>query len=243
MATAKHETRGIRSSRRTTLRVPRSTECVANGIIRAPGDIERIDACFSGAPFAPHRHDTYAVGITLGGVRSFDYRGSARNSLPGQLAILHPDELHDGRAGDAAAFRYRTAYIAPSRIQDVLCGRPLPFIEGAVSSDPRLAPPLWAVLTLRHRYTRTLLIHDGHTIERGGPYRFVRHPGYLGSLLCLNGVALASGSLPVFVAAVCATLAAYAYRIHVEDALLVAAMGPAYERYCREVGALLPLLR
>ena len=41
---------------------------------------------------------------------------------------------------------------------------------------------LWAVLTLRERYTRTLLVHEDHAIERGGPYRFVRHPGYLGSL-------------------------------------------------------------
>lgn len=37
---------------------------------------------------------------------------------------------------------------------------------------------LWAVLVLRERYTRTLLLlHEGHRIERGGPYRFVRHPG------------------------------------------------------------------
>lgn len=122
-------------------------------------------------------------------------------------------------------------------------GMPALAWAGVILGGVGLAIRLWAVLTLRHRYTRTLLVHDGHTIERGGPYRFVRHPGYLGSLLCLNGVALASGSLPVFVAALLATLAAYAYRIHVEDAMLVAAMGPAYDRYRREVGALLPFLR
>jgi protein-S-isoprenylcysteine O-methyltransferase Ste14 len=33
---------------------------------------------------------------------------------------------------------------------------------------------LWAVLVLRERYTRTLLLHEGHAIERGGPYRFVQ---------------------------------------------------------------------
>ena len=53
---------------------------------------------------------------------------------------------------------------------------------------------LWSVLTLRQRYTRTLLVHEGHAIERGGPYRFVRHPGYLGSLLCLNGTLAAFGA-------------------------------------------------
>ena len=101
---------------------------------------------------------------------------------------------------------------------------------------------LWAVFTLRERYTRTLLIHENHSIERGGPYRFVRHPGYLGSLLSLNGVALASGDAPVFLASLVATFAAYAYRIRVEDAMLVAALGAPYLSYRREVKALLPYL-
>jgi protein-S-isoprenylcysteine O-methyltransferase Ste14 len=102
---------------------------------------------------------------------------------------------------------------------------------------------LWAVLTLRERYTRTLLVHDQHQVERGGPYRFIRHPGYLGSLLCLNGIALASADASVFVASAAATLVAYAYRISVEDAMLVDAFGPSYENYRREVAALVPFVR
>ena len=102
---------------------------------------------------------------------------------------------------------------------------------------------LWAVLTLRQRYTRTLLVHEGHTIERRGPYRFVRHPGYLGSLLCLNGIALASDSATIFAASIATTFAAYVYRIRVEDMMLVAAFGASYENYRREVGALLPFVR
>jgi protein-S-isoprenylcysteine O-methyltransferase Ste14 len=102
---------------------------------------------------------------------------------------------------------------------------------------------VWAVLTLRHRYTRTLLIDDGHLIERGGPYRFVRHPGYLGSLLCINGFALASTSLFVVVTSLAAISAAYAYRIHIEDRMLVAHFGAAYEQYRREVAAVIPFFR
>jgi AraC-like DNA-binding protein len=114
--------------------------------VRGAGDLERVEACFSGRAFAPHRHDVYAIGITLRGVQSFDYRGSTRFSRPGQLVVLHPDELHDGRAGDDTAFRYRTAYIAPAVIQEVLAGRSLPFVEGGVSSDPRLRRPISALL-------------------------------------------------------------------------------------------------
>ncbi|MFA7263434.1 MAG: AraC family transcriptional regulator [Caulobacter sp.] len=117
-----------------------------NWLVRAPGAVDRIEARFSGAAYAPHRHDTYAIGVTLGGVQSFDYRGETRHSLPGQLVVLHPDELHDGRAGDGAAFRYRTAYIRPADLQQVLGGRTLPFIDGGLSSDPRLADAVDALL-------------------------------------------------------------------------------------------------
>lgn len=118
----------------------------ANWVVRAPGAVDRIEACFSGVAYAPHRHDTYAIGVTLAGVQSFDYRGEARHSLPGQLVVLHPDELHDGRAGDGEAFRYRTAYIRPAELQEVLGGRTLPFIEGGLSGDARLARAVDALL-------------------------------------------------------------------------------------------------
>ncbi|MFO0987592.1 MAG: AraC family transcriptional regulator [Alphaproteobacteria bacterium] len=76
----------------------------------APG-IERIEAFFRGRAYAPHRHDTYAIGYTMAGVQCFDYGGGARTSLPGQIVALHPDERHDGRAGTGAGFRYRMLYI------------------------------------------------------------------------------------------------------------------------------------
>ena len=99
---------------------------------------------------------------------------------------------------------------------------------------------LWSLLVLRERFTRTLLVQEGHEIERSGPYSFIRHPGYLGSLLCLNGIALASGNTLVLIASIVVTCAAYRYRIRVEDAMLVTAFGEAYESYRRSTGALLP---
>jgi protein-S-isoprenylcysteine O-methyltransferase Ste14 len=102
---------------------------------------------------------------------------------------------------------------------------------------------LWALLTLRQRYTRTLRVDEGHLVERGAAYKLVRHPGYLGSLMCLNGLGLASGNAVVFLAALVATITAYTYRIRVEEEMLVAAFGASYERYRCEVPALLPFLR
>lgn len=108
--------------------------------------MERIEAFFSGHGFTPHRHDTYAIGTTLSGVQSFQYRRSQRHSLPGNILVLHPDEVHDGQAGTEAGFRYRMLYIEPALIQQVLGGKPLPFIEGGLSDDPRLRRATRALL-------------------------------------------------------------------------------------------------
>ena len=99
---------------------------------------------------------------------------------------------------------------------------------------------LWALLTLRQRYTRTLRVDADHVVERGAAYKFVRHPGYLGSLMCLTGIGLASGNAVVFLASMVVTITAYTYRIRVEDEMLVATFGASYEDYRREVPALLP---
>ncbi len=116
--------------------------------------MERIEAFFGGHGFTPHRHDTYAIGTTLSGVQSFQYRHSQRHSVPGNILVLHPDEVHDGQAGTEAGFRYRMVYIEPALIQQVLGGKPLPFIEGGLSNDPRL-----------HRATRALLCNVDCAME------------------------------------------------------------------------------
>src|ERR687886_1347475 len=70
---------------------------------RAPG-VERAEVYLSTCAFEPHRHDTYAIGITTAGVQTFGYRGSRRVCLPGQLHILHPDEEHDGAPATDGGF-------------------------------------------------------------------------------------------------------------------------------------------
>jgi len=125
----------------------------------------------------------------------------------------------------------------------LLPGLPMIAWLGVAAGACGIALRLWAVLTLRERYSKTLLIQEGHMIERGGPYRRVRHPGYLGSLLTLNGVALASGNWVTLLASLVITIAAYGYRIKVEDEMLIAALGYSYAEYRRQIGALVPSLR
>src|SRR5262245_1035740 len=98
-----------------------------------PG-VERIEAFFAGHAYDPHRHDTYAIGITLSGIQSFDYRGARADSLAGNAIVLHPDETHDGRAGAEAGFCYRMLYVEPRLVRDALGGQAnaLPFVRTPV---------------------------------------------------------------------------------------------------------------
>ncbi len=121
-----------------------------------PG-IERIEAAFAGHAFDRHRHDTYALGLTLTGVQSFHYRGERIDSPAGHALVLHPDELHDGEAGADGGFRYRMLYIAPTLIQEALGYRhALPFVRGALTTDRRFIRALRPALEALDRPAQPL---------------------------------------------------------------------------------------
>ncbi|MER8591919.1 AraC family transcriptional regulator [Mesorhizobium sp. M1182] len=123
-------------------------DAAENCIVPAPGaaGMERIEARFHGNAFDLHRHDTYAIGVTLYAVQRFCYRGQMHQSLPGQIIILHPDELHDGGAGTEDGLRYRMLYLEPSLMLDCLGGGSLPFVGNAVVTDRDLRATLLSAL-------------------------------------------------------------------------------------------------
>jgi AraC-like DNA-binding protein len=106
--------------------------------------VEFLEAWFQGPAYRKHRHDTYAICQTTRGVQAFEYRGSHEVSLPGQIVVLHPDEVHDGYAATEAGFGYRQLYIDPALIFDAArtlrrSPGPLPFVRRPVLSSDILA--------------------------------------------------------------------------------------------------------
>ena len=61
-----------------------------------------------------------------------------------------------------------------------------------------VAAGLWlriaAMARLGRRFSPLVALQKDHVLETGGPYAFVRHPGYLGALLACLGAAIAFGS-------------------------------------------------
>ena len=78
-------------------------------------------------------------------------------------------------------------------------------------------------------FSSTVRLHDGHRVCDTGPYRFVRHPGYLGLLLSLLAFRLLMESFWAFIpAAVDALL--LVVRTLLEDRFLAAGL-PGYAAY------------
>jgi hypothetical protein len=106
-----------------------------------PG-IQRLRAGFFGHAYDPHRHETYAIGVTERGFQAFRYRGAECVSTTGMTIVLHPDEVHDGHAVAPDGFVCRMLYIDAALIGDALDDRSLPFVADPVSGDPALAAAL-----------------------------------------------------------------------------------------------------
>ena len=117
--------------------------------------VECLEAWFQGNAYHKHRHDTYAICLTTSGVQAFDYRGAAEISMPGQVTVLHPDELHDGRAGTEEGFGYRILYVEPALIFEaarVICGHAcwLPFVRAPVVVSPKLCAAITSAFDGAH---------------------------------------------------------------------------------------------
>ncbi len=102
-------------------------------------NLQRLSARFGGHAFDLHRHETYAVGLTLWGAQSFHYRGALETSRGGQVMVIHPDETHDGHAGVDQGFAYRMLYVDPASVSAALDGARPPFVPDVVADDPVLA--------------------------------------------------------------------------------------------------------
>jgi protein-S-isoprenylcysteine O-methyltransferase Ste14 len=92
----------------------------------------------------------------------------------------------------------------------------------------------WAMLSNRFFSSEVRIQTDrGHYVESGGPYRFVRHPGYASALLLFAASPVALGSLWAFLPTLGA-LAMIIRRTALEDRMLRAEL-PGYAQYAERV--------
>lgn len=75
-------------------------------------------------------------------------------------------------------------------------------------------------------------LEKSREVTRSGPYRWHRHPLYVGSTVMGVGVGVAGASLPAALIIVTYLLVTYTAAIRTEEAFLRQAFGSAYDDYC-----------
>lgn len=99
----------------------------------------------------------------------------------------------------------------------------------------------YSIAILGRAFTVTVATQSGQRVMERGPYRFVRHPSYSGSLITILGVLVACAN-PLALLGLVPALIGYAYRIRVEEAVLSKDLGEAYRSYMRRTRRLIPFL-
>jgi protein-S-isoprenylcysteine O-methyltransferase len=99
-----------------------------------------------------------------------------------------------------------------------------------------------AIIHLGRFFTVNVSIAKDHQLITTGPYRYVRHPSYSGTLLMFLGFGLCMLNIFSLTAVVLPILIAFLWRMHVEEEALKAAFGDRYQSYAESTYRLIPYL-
>ncbi len=113
-------------------------------------------------------------------------------------------------------------------------------VAGGIVMWLGLATRIWAVAALGSAFRTTVEVDPDQAVVTGGPYRWVRHPAYLGLVLITAGFGLALGNWLSLAAGLLIPLPALVRRIAVEEAELERVLGESYHSYEAGTARLLP---
>jgi len=99
-----------------------------------------------------------------------------------------------------------------------------------------------AIIHLGRFFTVNVAIAEDHQLITTGPYRYVRHPSYTGTLLLFLGFGLCLLNIFSLAAIFFPISAAFLWRMHVEETALRATFGDHYRSYAARTPRLIPYL-
>lgn len=94
--------------------------------------------------------------------------------------------------------------------------------------------------TLGKYFTGDVQAQRDQPVIRSGPYRWVRHPSYTAGMMMFIGIGLSLGSWASLALLTVSTIAAYGYRVVVEEHALLDTIGEPYGSYMKERKRFIP---
>ena len=105
-----------------------------------------------------------------------------------------------------------------------------------------LALRWYAIVHLGRFFTVNVSIAADHRLIDTGPYRIVRHPSYTGALMAFLGLGLCMANWASLLSLLVPICLVFLRRIHVEEAVLLQALGDQYRDYMRRTKRLIPAI-
>lgn len=102
--------------------------------------LDLLTARFDSHVYAPHAHDEYTIGVSIGGSELIGYRGGHLRTGPSSIVVLAPGEMHTGGPATADGYAYRALYADPALLAEGTRGdRGAPHFREGLLDDPELA--------------------------------------------------------------------------------------------------------
>ncbi len=98
----------------------------------------------------------------------------------------------------------------------------------------------WSIYILGDYFTMHLYIQKEHKIIRSGPYKYLRHPGYVGAFFIYLGTTVFLHTRFSLILALIILPIALLRRIYYEEKLLIDEFGEEYKSYCKSVKRIIP---
>jgi protein-S-isoprenylcysteine O-methyltransferase Ste14 len=100
----------------------------------------------------------------------------------------------------------------------------------------------YSIFYLGRFFTINVAIVTGHRLIDSGPYRFIRHPSYIGLLMMFFGLGLGIGNWVSVVIFIVPTFAVLFWRMEIEEAALLEFLGGPYRSYMKRTKRLIPMI-
>jgi protein-S-isoprenylcysteine O-methyltransferase Ste14 len=98
----------------------------------------------------------------------------------------------------------------------------------------------WAVLSLGRFFTVAVTVVADQTLVKRGPYHWLRHPAYSGSMATLVGLPLSLGTWVGVLLVLVLSLVGYLYRVRIEEKAMLEFFGEEYRDYMQHTWRLFP---
>jgi protein-S-isoprenylcysteine O-methyltransferase Ste14 len=99
---------------------------------------------------------------------------------------------------------------------------------------------VFSVLALGNYFRTTVMVQKGQKVVQTGPYKYIRHPSYLGILISVSGLGIAEDNWFTMLLMIAVVFYGLRKRILVEEEVLERELGTKYAEYKRRTKRLIP---